>query len=319
VDAIQANNPFQKQQVEEPPPPPTFLESLDLKSDVEPKRFYVASDQLLDIFGASFPVIFRLGTGIFVEGYKLSITPKDTTQYSVLSISNYQVSETCSSPKLNDRSQYQRKLQPIIMYDMEACPFCRKVREGLSILSLDVTFHPCPKKGLRSRVRIKEKYGDDTTFPVMVDPNTGIELFESDDILAYLFKTYGDGVVPNTLSRDNVLVQLSCALGLLPRFNRGLQAKYSNPPSLPLTLYSYEGSPFCKVVREILTELELIHTQVSCPRGSLNRQRLYETKGRFQAPYLEDPNTGVELFESKAIVEYLEKVYGVVETPVKYM
>ena len=29
-----------------------------------------------------------------------------------------------------------------------------------------------------------------------------------------------------------------------------------------------------------------------------------------QVPFLEDPNTGVCMFESKAIIEYLEKTYG---------
>jgi glutathione S-transferase len=36
-------------------------------------------------------------------------------------------------------------------------------------------------------------------------------------------------------------------------------------------------------------------------------------------PYLEDPNTGVEMFESSAIIEYLETVYGVKESSVEYM
>ena len=55
----------------------------------------------------------------------------------------------------------------------------------------------------------------------------------------------------------------------------------------------YESSPFCKVVREQLCELELPHVQRSCARGSPKRQELFERRGRFQAPYLEDPNTGV--------------------------
>ena len=31
--------------------------------------------------------------------------------------------------------------------------------------------------------------------------------------------------------------------------------------------------------------------------------------GRFQVPYLKDPNTGVALFESAEIVKYLDEVY----------
>lgn len=35
------------------------------------------------------------------------------------------------------------------------------------------------------------------------------------------------------------------------------------------------------------------------------------TKGVFQVPYLVDPNTGIEMFESVAILKYLEDVYTV--------
>ena len=34
------------------------------------------------------------------------------------------------------------------------------------------------------------------------------------------------------------------------------------------------------------------------------------TGGRVQLPYLEDPNTGVKLFESAAIIDYLEQTYA---------
>jgi hypothetical protein len=67
----------------------------------------------------------------------------------------------------------------------------------------------------------------------------------------------------------------------------------------------YETSPFCKVVREVLSELELPHLYRSCARGSPKRQAFYEQHGRFQVPYLEDPNAGVAMFESAAIMQYL--------------
>ncbi|CAI9107249.1 OLC1v1006566C1 [Oldenlandia corymbosa var. corymbosa] len=67
-----------------------------------------------------------------------------------------------------------------------------------------------------------------------------------------------------------------------------------------------EPSPCCKVVRETLVELELPHILRSCARGSPKRQILYEKAGHFQVPYPEDPNTGVQMFESAEIVEYLK-------------
>jgi glutathione S-transferase len=145
-------------------------------------------------------------------------------------------------------------------------------------------------------------------------------MFESDQILEYLFKTYGNGQVPWTLSPPNSpWVALTAGLGLFSRGGRGSTRKPTNPPSTPLELWSYEGSPFCKLVREVLCELEIPHTQISCPRGSPNRQRMLDELGRFQVPHVRDPNTGVALWESRVIIEYLEKQYGVAPSPVKYI
>ena len=155
----------------------------------------------------------------------------------------------------------------------------------------------------------------------MMDPNTGIEMFESDDIIKYLFRAYGsseDGNVPKSLSPD-FTTTLMTGLSLLFRFGKGSKVKDSNPPKQPLVLWTAEGTPFGKLVREELNELQIAHQQISCPRGSANRQRMFEQTGRFQIPYLEDPNTGVKLFESSSIVEYLQKMYGVSPTTVEYM
>jgi len=50
--------------------------------------------------------------------------------------------------------------------------------------------------------------------------------------------------------------------------------------------------------------------QVTCSRGSPKRQELLDKRGHFQVPYLEDPNTGVYLFESADIIKYLEDTYA---------
>lgn len=246
---------------------------------------------------------------MFADGYKVSISPKDSSKYSIATLGKYQITETSQPGR---RSQP----EPIVLYEFETCPFCRKVREAVSILSLDVTYRPCPKNGRKFRPEIKSSY-DSATFPFLRDPNTGVAMFESDDIVAYLFKTYGNGVVPWTLSSP--LVFLTAGLGLLFRGLSGGTYQPSNPPPQPLVFWGYEGSPFCKVVREKLCELEIEFTQVSCPRGSPNRQVLLEETGRFQVPYIVDPNTGVSMFESEAIVEYLQKQYGVEPSPVKYI
>ena len=37
------------------------------------------------------------------------------------------------------------------LYDFEACPYCRLVREALTELDLDAMIYPCPKRGTRFR------------------------------------------------------------------------------------------------------------------------------------------------------------------------
>lgn len=63
-------------------------------------------------------------------------------------------------------------------------------------------------------------------------------------------------------------------------------------------------------MRESLTELCIPHVVRYCPRGSSKRDELLERTGRFQVPYLEDPNTETKMFKSASMVEYLEKTYA---------
>jgi glutathione S-transferase len=84
----------------------------------------------------------------------------------------------------------------------------------------------------------------------------------------------------------------------------------SRLPEKPLELWAYEQSPFCKIASEAFSELEIPHIYHSCARGSSKRDELKQKTGKFQVPYMEDPNTGVKLFESAAIVEYLKSTYA---------
>ena len=82
-----------------------------------------------------------------------------------------------------------RPTEPLALYEFEACPFCRKVRETLSVLDLDAMVYPCPKGGPRYREEVKRR-GGKAQFPYLVDPNTGTAMFESADIVRYLDATY---------------------------------------------------------------------------------------------------------------------------------
>lgn len=197
---------------------------------------------------------------------------------------------------------------PLELYEFEGCPFCRKVREALSMLDLCAVIYPCPKGGPTWRPQVRERGGKEL-FPYLVDPNRGVAMYESDDIVAYLFARYGDGRVPWTLGAG-LLTDASSTLAGLARLGAGVRYRPARRPEQLLELYSYEASPFCRLVREALSRLELAYRLVNVARGSAQREAFVARSGRMMVPWLADPNTGVEMFESADIVSYLETTYA---------
>lgn len=218
--------------------------------------------------------------------------------------------------------------KPLRLYEYEACPYCRRVREALTALNLDCEIRPCPKGGKRFRPEAVG-LGGKVQFPLFVDENTGKTMYESADIVAYLFRTYGHMEVPAAYRAPLTPVLGGIASGV--RFARGRRARASRSPSQPLHLWSFESSPFARLVRERLCELELPYTLHNLtkehwkeigpaarritpnpyvPAEGGKRHAFWKAHGRVQVPYLEDPNTGTSLFESAAIVDYLERTYA---------
>ncbi|KAG6541619.1 hypothetical protein Mapa_017012 [Marchantia paleacea] len=269
----------------------------------EPRRFFVRSDQWLNILGGSIGLPLRLGTGAFVNGYKVGFVSANefpSEKYSFFEIAGKKLVET-GKPGA-------RPEKPIELYEFEGCPFCRKVREIVSVLDLDVLYYPTPQNGTTFRPKAIA-VGGKKQFPYMVDPNTGVSMYESDDIIKYLVENYGDGSVPLALSLGPITT-ITAGLAMLGRAGKGGKYTPSQLPAEPLRLWAYEPSPFCKIVRETLVELELPHYYYSTARGSTKRDELLLRTGHFQVPYLEDPNTGVQMFESADIVEYLLQTYA---------
>lgn len=219
-------------------------------------------------------------------------------------------------------------LRPLELYEFEACPFCRLVRETLTTLDLDAVIHPTPRGGERFRPRVVEM-GGRAQFPYLVDPGTGAALDESADIVRYLYLTYGGRPPPPGLLRLIDVPTSSLASAL--RLGAGRAARPSKAPERPLELYSFESSPYCRRVRERLCALELPYVLRSTgkamwqdlgvpgmrarlfpdlPVQGRNRRALLERAGKVQVPYLVDPNTGVELFESSDILAYLDATYA---------
>jgi glutathione S-transferase len=194
------------------------------------------------------------------------------------------------------------------LFEFEGCPFCRKAREALTILDLDARIFPCPKGGPRYREEVKQR-GGKYQFPYLVDPNTGKEMYESDDIVAHLFQRYGAGSPPLLLA-PGIVTNLTAGLASAWRPIYGVRYREARAPEQPLELYSFEASPFCRLVREVLSSLELPYLLHNVGKGSPRREEFVERSGKMMVPYLVDPNTDTAMFESADIVRYLEETYA---------
>lgn len=219
--------------------------------------------------------------------------------------------------------------QTLILFDCEANAECRRVRELLTALNLDVLIMPCPKGGKNVR-QLRRQSGSDK-LPFLVDPNTDAKRRGYREIAEYLLKQYKqeDVQLPDGLLEK--VDTISAKLSSIIRFNAGSKARKAKDAKEPLVLYSFESSPFSRPVRERLCELELpyilvnlgkqqmadmgpatmrFHTGDYTPIPGSKRDRLLKQFGRVQVPFLIDPNTNSQLFESEAILAYLESEYA---------
>jgi glutathione S-transferase len=214
------------------------------------------------------------------------------------------------------------------LYEFEACPYCRLVREALTELDLDALIYPTPHGGKRFRPRVA-KLGGKQQFPFLVDPNSGESMYESAEIIDYLYRHYGERPAPTRLLRP--LAVSSSVLASIPRMRAGARARPSKAPKRPLELFSFESSPYSRRVRELLCELELPYLLRNTgkarwqdlgppilratlfpdlPVEGRTRAELLKRAGKVQVPYLDDPNTGTAMFESEDIREYLLATYA---------
>ena len=201
-----------------------------------------------------------------------------------------------------------RPEKPLELYEFEACPFCRKVREALSVLDLEAMIYPCPKGGPRFRQEVQRR-GGKQQFPYFVDPNTGTELYESNDIVRYLFERYGTGQPSLPLALGPV-TDATAFLASAARMGSGARYRAAKAPQLPLELWSFEASPFCRLAREALCELESPYRLHNVAKGSAAREAFVARSGKMMVPYLIDPNHDVAMFESADIVAYLNRTYA---------
>lgn len=201
-----------------------------------------------------------------------------------------------------------RPEQLLEVYEFEGCPYCRKVREALSVLDLSALIRPCPRAGPRFRPELIRR-GGKAQFPYLVDPNGGVEMYESSEIVRYLFARYGDGRVPRALSLG-ALTDLSSMLASATRPGRGVFYRKARAPERPLSLYGFEASPTCRLVRELLCCLELPYRLHNVAEASPSRRAFVRRAGRMQLPFLADPNTETAVFGQAEITQHLEATYA---------
>lgn len=228
------------------------------------------------------------------------------------------------------RPHMEQPAEPPILFDIEGSPYCRLVREVATALHLDLEIRPCPKGGTRFRPEA-ERLGGKQQFPLLVDSNTGSVLYESADIVDYLFRTYARRDTPKSYRVTRGHKAASMLSTALRGLSAGIKGRPSRGAALPLALWSFEASPYSRPVRERLCELELpyilhnlgkehwtelgpavqrLHFGPYKPIPGGKRDRFMQQYGRVQVPYLEDPNTGAALFESEDILAYLDKTYA---------
>lgn len=192
----------------------------------------------------------------------------------------------------------------LILYEYEASPWCRLVREYLTILDLDADIRPCPRQTLflegafdsSSRFRPEAmKYfkdatrSDDLTFPLLVDQTNKnddpVMVCQSYEILQHLWDQYGQSVLPTRRHRPDQRVNaaaipfpvkflsLAAPSYLRPFPTSGLLQTKSTTAIMDetLRLYQAEGCHESRLVREVLCTLELPYKSISAGKGTFIR------------------------------------------------
>ncbi|GAX29200.1 anaphase-promoting complex subunit 7 [Fistulifera solaris] len=203
------------------------------------------------------------------------------------------------------------------LYDIENDRDCRQVRERLTELDLCVT--TVLPAAPNSKIWSTQKYPPppSSTLPHMVLAN-GESLSGAAEILDYLDMKYSSSRATDTTDQTLaataklILLDVGNYLAVLLRYGRGRQVIAAARPDYaeqPLLLYSYEGNQFCRLVREVLCELDIPYELRNAGKQSPRRAELAK-RGSTLCPFLVDPNTGTSMPESKEIVAYLYQTYA---------
>lgn len=203
------------------------------------------------------------------------------------------------------------------LYDIENNQACRRVRERITELDLCVDkVIPCTRTS-----KARKELGEDVIIPrlvAQVEEDKEIVVEGDDEIIEFLNKATGISTPKADEAWKQALLEFADVVGgigaTVLRMGRGNQVSPAVGPARPgkcVVLYDYTGNQFCRLVREVLVELDIPYTLRSVGKGSPRRQELLELTGNStQCPYFVDPNTGVAMAESADIVKYLYETYA---------
>lgn len=75
-----------------------------------------------------------------------------------------------------------------------------------------------------------------------------------------------------------------------------------------MKLYQFESCPYCKMVREVMSDLELTYININVPRDRSQRHEVIRVSGQPTVPVLVDGD--VVLDDEEKIIPYLREKYG---------
>ncbi len=279
----------------------------------EPKMFAFKQSQRGELLEAVWKGLSRLALGLFVHGWSPRIARENITEYAFVrgaGLRFLEVSKLGSHrmrEAVKERSDASPAPPSLTLYDVEDDDSCRLVREVLSICDVSYLCKPCPTASCSNSSELAILQGVERgsgVVPFLRDNRSDdIAVNGADAIVQYLYQEYLDGEEPASL------------VSLLQRFAQASKIhdvshlRISRVCEQPLIFWGYEASPFCALVRKALNERAISYVFHPCARGSPRRSLLLNRTGIFQVPYLEDPNTGISLFESVDIISYLKKTY----------
>lgn len=230
-------------------------------------------------------------------------------------------------------SPQQTEIRLLKLYDIENSRACRSVRERITELDLGV--EKVVPATANSRAILDPNFvdslpsGQDVPCIVASLPGGKEQTISGEpEIINFLndcFGVHDSKGKESSLMEEAVEILLtagSYTAGVL-RSGRGClvspvvtASSRVKRPKEPLILYSYEGNQFCRLVREVLTELDIVYELRSAGKKSPRRDELAQiTGGSTQCPYLVDPNTGKSMPESADIISYLYGEYALWTPP----